>query len=55
MTVIPPLLNIPAHGAMRALRRHAFEAMQRRLLKVDDWAPAGFTIASRAYGTIFWG
>ncbi len=66
MTVVLLLSSIPAHGAMRALRRHDFEAVQRRLvltmlmgaaflgLKVDDWATAGFTIASHVYGTVFY-
>ncbi len=65
MTVLLLLSSVPAHGAALALRRHDYEAVQRRLLltvllgvlflalKVDDWRTAGFTIASHVYGSIF--
>ena len=57
--------SIPAHLAAHALREgHRLTAVRRLVLtavmglaflglKLHDWATAGFTVASHAYGTIF--
>lgn len=57
--------SVPAHLAAHALRDGAPAAAVRRLLlaavmgvaflglKLHDWATAGFSVASHAYGTIF--
>lgn len=57
--------SIPAHLAEQAIRAGRFGPALRRLvltaamglvflgLKLHDWATAGFTVASHAYGTIF--
>ena len=57
--------SIPAHLAAHAVRAgHAATAVRRLVLtavmglaflglKLHDWATAGFTVASHAYGTIF--
>jgi len=57
--------SVPAHLAAHALRAGASAAAVRRLvltaamglaflgLKLHDWLTAGFTVASHAYGTIF--
>ena len=57
--------SVPAHLAAHALRDGAPAAAVRRLvltavmglaflgLKLHDWITAGFTVASHAYGTIF--
>ncbi|HKX19248.1 MAG TPA: cytochrome c oxidase subunit 3 [bacterium] len=57
--------SIPAHLAEQAIHAGQFGPAVRRLvltsamglaflgLKLHDWATAGFTVASHAYGTIF--
>lgn len=67
MTVILVLSSVPAHLASVSLRRQDFGAMQRWLtvtvlmgavflgLKVHDWYSSGITIATDAYGSLFFG